>query len=984
MQPAGKLRVIVEDSQLKAFLVFEPDPEGEAWSLEGVRNFLKDKKIIEPVDDESLREVVEAFKNAGDSPVERIIARGIPPVSSGTSEYQWRIGEIPEELRKDGEWFLEKACEPHITIKKYERVRVEKSLEKKGGLLLSRSKKQSVQTWETREREEQVPVDPTVLESGWIEKGQILAVVPEGEGGEGKPGRSVYGEVLPPPEGRFYIGKGVTSTGGNLVATHSGFVRRGKNWVEILPFEDHEWSITTSKDRATCFFSFTPGKKDARPPGVEKILESALRQEFTREELLPPAGIQKLLTASIHRGIPLKDYPITRARDAWFEVKASEDKLKGLLSMGKGSGKGKPLVLKEVGGAIKKSRFKDLDFEKIKEVLLDFYKSSRREMRDYVLAEGTPPSRGGRRKLKVSCRFVDVEKLQSLRNAPIPLTGEGDENPIESLTEYPLDKVSRMAFVKVGDEVAAISSDDRGEDGEDVFGSVLPGLYGEDPPIELKENLLSKDDKIIANEDGILDVIEEEGNTLFRVRPYRESRVEVELSGDKMEAYISLEEGRGFAEPLSREWVDRVLAEQNIVRGIDNEVLGEALLQARGGEVVDRLKFAEGSPPEQGGATNRIKFHVRLAAGDMVKIRKDGRADFRNHDEITPVKEGELIAEIPALNTAGEGGWDVTGRPLAAEKAQAVELNIGENIRREEDSDGSVKLYAEKSGELDYDEKNISVHVLHHVKGDVDMHSGNINFPGTVNIKGNVLRGFYVMAGADINVEGTVEGALLSAGGSVNIAQGVAGGNKAVLRAKKDIRAQFIEESTMLSVGDIEIKNSCLRCSVKCNGTFRVIGEKGTLIGGSVLTKHGVVAKNLGNAKGTPTSISFGQDYLIADKIEFHEKEVEQLKEKVTQLDFELRALEQQHRQKKLEQARAEKVKYLKMIEKRTMRLFTLRERYEEHFESEIVVLDTLYPGVVIESHGRRFEVSSPQKGVKIVFNQENGRIETRQKTKEE
>src|SRR6056297_882852 len=198
MQAAGRLRLTVEDSQLKASLIFEPDPEGEVWSLEGVRNFLKDNNIVETVDDESLREAVEAFENAGDSPVERLVARGVPPVSPGTSEYRWRIGEIPEDLRKDGEWLLEKAYEPHITIKKKERVRVERSLEKKGGLLLSRSKKQSVQTWETREREEQVPIDPTVLEAGWIEKGQVLAVVPEENGGEGKPGRSVYGEELPP------------------------------------------------------------------------------------------------------------------------------------------------------------------------------------------------------------------------------------------------------------------------------------------------------------------------------------------------------------------------------------------------------------------------------------------------------------------------------------------------------------------------------------------------------------------------------------------------------------------------------------------------------------------------------------------------------------------------------------------------------------------------------------------------------------------
>lgn len=907
-----------------------------------------------------------------------------------TREYRWNIADIPEELKKDGEWLLSKACEPRITVKKKERVRVEKLVEKKGVLPFGKGKTEKLKAWETREREEKIPVDPEILETGWAEKGRILAVLEENEEKKEKakkeemPGRTVDGELIQPSEeedGEMYPGRGVKRVGNELRAELSGFVRRGRNWVEILPFEHHDWSLGVSKDQASCFLSFSPGKKDAPPPKAEKIIDEAKRRGFSEEELFPAAALQKLLTASIHQQKPLKNYPITRERDAWFKIETSEDKLKGTLSIGKGSGKGKPLVLKEVGEAIRKSRFKGMDLEKIKQDLLDFYKGPMRVLEAYVLAEGRAPGLGTKQKLEFSCSFVKEEGLGELKKAfAAPVAGAGAEDGrsghIESLEKFPLEKVSRMAFVRVGDEVASIVGTDKGDNGIDVFGSVLPGLPGEAPPLELGENLLTKGNKIVANENGILDLIELEGKIFMRVRPYREAVIEVELSADKMEGYISLEESMGFAEPLSIEQVNRVLEQQKLLKGIDQEALSEALLRAKNGEVVERVRIAEGRAPVQRGKSGRIRFHLRLAEGNKVRIGKNGKADFRTHDEITTVEKGQLIAELSPPVFADEEGWDVTGKVITPERVQGIELNIGENIRREEGSDGSVKLYAEKDGELEYDGKSIRIHELHQVAGDVDMKSGNIKFPGTVEIRGNVRRGFYVMAGLDINVAGTVEGALLSAGASIHIGQGVVGGNKAVLRAKEHIRAQFAEESILMSVGDTEIKNSCLRCEIKCNGTVRITGERGAIVGGKVFTKHGIVAKNLGNAKGVPTTISFGQDYLIADKIEQHEKEIGRLKDEISRLDSLMQEYEQKRRKEGLEDLRSEKLRNLKMIEKRSMRLFTLRERFEEHFDSSIIVQDTLYPGVVIESHGRFFEVKEARKGLVITFNQENGKIE--------
>ena len=76
-----------------------------------------------------------------------------------------------------------------------------------------------------------------------------------------------------------------------------------------------------------------------------------------------------------------------------------------------------------------------------------------------------------------------------------------------------------------------------------------------------------------------------------------------------------------------------------------------------------------------------------------------------------------------------------------------------------------------------------------------------------------------------------------------------------------------------------------------------------------------------------------------------------------------------------LARARAQKVQAMKLIEQRKMRLITLRDRYDEHVPSEVVIRGTLYPGAVLESHGRRYETRTEKKMINLHFDPVQGRI---------
>jgi hypothetical protein len=155
-------------------------------------------------------------------------------------------------------------------------------------------------------------------------------------------------------------------------------------------------------------------------------------------------------------------------------------------------------------------------------------------------------------------------------------------------------------------------------------------------------------------------------------------------------------------------------------------------------------------------------------------------------------------------------------------------------------------------------------------------------------------------------------------------------------------------------------------------------GDKGRVIGGRIRCREGIETHDLGSEREIKTVVEFGQDYLIADKIEKEEREIEKIKKEVANLDMAMKAAERSGGGPNLDELHTKKLAMLKQLEKRGLRAFTLRERFEEHHESELVVHGTLWPGVVIETHGRSMEVTAPKKNVILTFSPRSGQIEER------
>jgi uncharacterized protein (DUF342 family) len=177
----------------------------------------------------------------------------------------------------------------------------------------------------------------------------------------------------------------------------------------------------------------------------------------------------------------------------------------------------------------------------------------------------------------------------------------------------------------------------------------------------------------------------------------------------------------------------------------------------------------------------------------------------------------------------------------------------------------------------------------------------------------------------------------------------------------------------LLAVEDIVLKNSALLCNIKTNGHLRLLGEKGHLIGGLCRARKGTEVQNLGSANGARTQVSFGQDYLMQDSIEAEEREIERVKTMILQADKTMR--EQEKSGINLDRIRQEKLKLIKLLEKRSMRVFELREKFEEHFPGEIIIRGSVFSGVVIESHNRFHEIRQTKQKVAFSFDPQLGRV---------
>jgi len=438
--------------------------------------------------------------------------------------------------------------------------------------------------------------------------------------------------------------------------------------------------------------------------------------------------------------------------------------------------------------------------------------------------------------------------------------------------------------------------------------------------------------------------------------------VVVEISDDKMRAYVTLIPPKPGGRDLDIDDVMEALNEKGVVFGIKEDVIRESLED----EVYNvPILVAEGKRPKNG-EDAKIVYNFRIDKKIHLEEDEKGQVNFKDLDLIENVVAGQLLAtKIPA--TEGEPGKTVTGEILEAKVGRDVELQPGKNTELSPDG---MSIISTINGQVVLARGKINVEPVYEVNGDVDMRTGNILFLGTVIVKGNVEDGFSVKAAGDIEVRGSVGKCVLDAEGDINIKQGVMGRLGGMIKSGGTVWSKFLEQVNVVADKNVFVQDGIMHCNVDASEKVVCFGKRATIVGGRIRAGELVNTKTLGSVSFTETIVEVGVDPKSRQRLYDLENEKKEAEEQLHRLNANIRTLQNRNLEKMLSDR-----------EELNIRISEINEEMEE-LRSYLKLLKTVgkvsvsknvYPGVRIGIKDIYYDVSNEFKAVTFVL--ESGRI---------
>ncbi|MEW5767991.1 MAG: FapA family protein [bacterium] len=433
--------------------------------------------------------------------------------------------------------------------------------------------------------------------------------------------------------------------------------------------------------------------------------------------------------------------------------------------------------------------------------------------------------------------------------------------------------------------------------------------------------------------------------------PKRDGRILIEFAPDMSRALATIYPPRQGGIAVGPDDVVDTLKQKGVVAGINKDKIKEIFLSK---EFNTPIAVAEEIPPQPREA-DKIKYRVAIEPLPIKFIEDEyGRVNFKELNLIQNVEAGEVLA-VRVKGGGGKPGQKITGQPIPPPPPEPMELPLGKNTRLSEDGDS---ILSQIDGQVIFVNERLNVEPLYEVKGDVDTGIGNIRFVGGVIVRGSVGDDFQIEAGSDIQIQGSVEGARLTAGGNIIIGAGVRGRSKAKLKAKGNVVAKFIENSRVQAEGNVIVHDGILHSRVDAGGMVALVGKRGAIIGGRVRAKKRISALRLGNRLFTSTKLEVDEHYQIKEQLQRLEKRLEKAKQDLKETKLGVVILERlkekkgkfpPEKQEALIRMRAKANELTALIQRYIEQRIFLENRlgtYNQKESERIDVLNQIYPGV--------------------------------------
>jgi len=408
----------------------------------------------------------------------------------------------------------------------------------------------------------------------------------------------------------------------------------------------------------------------------------------------------------------------------------------------------------------------------------------------------------------------------------------------------------------------------------------------------------------------------------------------VELAGVRASLYLSPSEMEGYylqydRGEVSGEALREALARRGIVRGVlDGAVesvtrgsytVGLPIVVARGKPARDELA------PALEYRFDPDKIHLTF--------KEDTSVDFRDVMRLSFVRKEEALV-LKRERTPGENGWTVTGKEVHFKVEPEQPFPRGTNTYVTENG---RELRAAIDGHVEVRDGLVCVGQVFVIKGDVDYHTGHIEFDGSVMIGGDVKPEFEVKAKGNVEVFGSVDDAIIEAGGDVTVQFGVFAKGHGRVRAQGHVRARHFENVTV-EAGRIYVAANAVNCGLYAREIVEVTGKPGTLVGGVTTARDYVFANTIGSELGTRTEV------VVGDPAEC-DAQIEELKglirnesdeEELGALRAKLREAEEARRRLAMAKCHV----FDRLYDGTCVRLFTTKRSFTEDVEHSTLLFD--------------------------------------------
>lgn len=330
--------------------------------------------------------------------------------------------------------------------------------------------------------------------------------------------------------------------------------------------------------------------------------------------------------------------------------------------------------------------------------------------------------------------------------------------------------------------------------------------------------------------------------------PCREM-MDISVSLDKMKAICRFYPPSQGGELLDAKEIIEDLRFKKIVYGISQEEIGNFISNR---QYCKDYVFAMGTQPVHG-KDAKIEYFFNVNINLKPKRNDDGSVDYKELNTINHIKKGDLLARL-IKEDPGVSGRNILGDEIKPRTVKSLRLEYGKNISINDDK---TEIYSDVTGHVSCFGEKVFVSNVYEVPADVDNSVGNIDYDGSVSIKGNVKAGFIVKAKGDIIVEGVIEGAHVESEGQVIVKRGIHGMQKGFIKARTNVMAKYIENATVVAGGYVEAE-IIMNSKISVDGEVRVQGKKGLINGGTIRAGRSIEAMYIGSEMGTFTTLEVG------------------------------------------------------------------------------------------------------------------------------